>query len=205
MMVCVVTGGIGSGKSTVCSMMNRIYGSPVYDADSRAKKLYSARPALLEEIERTLGLVLRDAEGRFMPSILAGMIFNDSSALKKVEDLLFPALLDDFNEWKSGFEDSDFVVFESATILEKDFFNGFGDCVLLVDAPCRTRVKRASDRDKVSADVIGSRMEMQPLMNRISDGLRDDRVDFVMVNDSSMAALELKVREFVDNFILKKN
>lgn len=205
MMVCVVTGGIGSGKSTVCSMMNRIYGCPVYDADSRAKRLYSARPALLEEIERTLGLVLRDAEGRFMPSILAGMIFNDSSALKKVEDLLFPALLDDFNEWKSGFEDSDFVVFESATILEKDFFNGFGDCVLLVDAPCRTRVKRASDRDKVSADVIGSRMEMQPLMNRISDGLRDDRVDFVMVNDSSMAALELKVREFVDNFILKKN
>ena len=140
-----------------------------------------------------------------MPSILAGRIFNDSSALKKVEDLLFPALLDDFNEWKSGFEDSDFVVFESATILEKEFFNGFGDCVLLVDAPCRTRVKRASDRDKVSADVIGSRMEMQPLMNRISDGLKDDRVDFVMVNDSSMAALELKVREFVDNFILKKN
>lgn len=205
MTVCVVTGGIGSGKSTVCSMMNRLYGCPVYVADDRAKELYLSHPSLLEDIEKRLVMNLRDSEGGFLPSLLAQRIFAEPEALKTVESLLFPVLMEDFNSWKSGFRDKDFVVFESATVLEKDFFDGFGDCVLLVDAPRNVRTERTAMRDRVSVDAVDSRMKNQSLMNRLSDGETDDRIDHVLVNDSSLPALELKVREFVEKFLLKNN
>lgn len=203
MKVCVVTGGIGSGKSTVCSLMNRIYGCPVYDADSRAKGLYVSRPGLLLKIEESLGISLRDEQGQFKPSLLAGRIFSDTSALKVVENLLFPVLMEDFSEWKAGFEDCGFVVFESATVLEKEYFRGFGDITLLVDAPVKTRMSRAAGRDGVSEALVKSRMDRQPLMNDISEGMRDDRVDYIIANDSSLAQLELEVRNFVNNYLLK--
>lgn len=203
MKVCIVTGGIGSGKSTVCSLMNRIYGCPVYDADSRAKDLYVSCSGLLTEIEKALGLSLRDEHGQFMPSLLAGRIFSDASALKVVENLLFPVLLEDFNEWKAGFEDCGFVVFESATVLEKEYFSGFGDITLLVDAPVKVRAGRAAERDGVSESLVKARMDLQPLMNGISEGMRDERVDYIIANDSSLAQLELRVRNFLDNYLLK--
>ena len=60
-------------------------------------------------------------------------------------------------------------------------------------------------RDRVSVDAVDSRMKNQSLMNRLSEGETDGRIDYVLVNDSSLPALELKVREFVEKFLLKDN
>lgn len=204
MKVCVVTGGIGSGKSAVCSILSTRYGYPVYDADSRAKELYALHPDLLDRIEESLGARFRDNDSRFVPSMLASRIFSDADALAAVEALLFPALMEDFEIWASG-HDSEIVIFESATVLEKECFSGFGDVTLVVDAPMSVRLARAAQRDGVSEERILQRMSFQPLMNRISEGEKSARADYVIVNDSSLDSLEDKVQEFVETIKFKYN
>lgn len=195
MKVLVVTGGIGSGKSSVCRILHDKYGLPVYDADSQAKRLYVDVPSLLADMENSLGMSLRDEFGDFNPAELSKIIFKDPMALRKVEDLLFPVLLDDFNSWKNRCS-TDWVVFESATILEKPYFSGFGDVVMLVDAPMSLRKERAMARDKASGEKVSVRMNQQPLMNSLSEGVIDRRIDHIVRNDSSLSELESEVGEF---------
>lgn len=191
--VLVVTGGIGSGKSEVCSILKDVYGCAVYEADSKVKDLYGNHPTLLNDIEAALGEKFRDSEGHFSPSLLSVRIFSDSSALEEVEKLVFPTLLDDFHNWKRNHTDDKFVVFESATILEKPFFKDFGDKVILVDAPFETRLLRASERDNVTKGSIQVRMMNQKLMNRISEGKESPEVDAVIYNYDGLEELRRQV------------
>ena len=201
-MILVVTGGIGSGKSTVCNMLRDNYGFPVYEADSKAKELYDRYPDLLASIESTAGRSLRNSEGCFQPSVLAEIIFSDRRLLEKVEDLLFPFLKHDFDSWRKEHHDSSHHGFESATILEKPQFEGFGDLVLLVDAPFVLRLERASSRSNAKEDVIRQRMQNQILMNQFSDGLYDDRIDHVIINDGSISDLSWNVADFIEKYSL---
>ena len=88
MRVLVVTGGIGSGKSKVCAILEEVYGFPVYDADSRVKGLYESDPEMLDSIEEALGQSFRTEDGKFSPSLLAGRIFSDEEDLAKVASVL---------------------------------------------------------------------------------------------------------------------
>ena len=99
MKVIVVTGGIGSGKSEVCRIIQEMYGCGLYEADERVKALYDNNPVLLDKIEDALSQSFRDSEGKMDRSMLAERIFGDRAALETVESLVFPALLDDFKEW----------------------------------------------------------------------------------------------------------
>ena len=96
MEILVVTGGIGSGKSEVCRILEEVYGCGVYNADERVKMLYDVHPSLLNDIETMLGDSMRDDEGRFVPARLSTRIFSDRSLLRRVESLVFPALMEDF-------------------------------------------------------------------------------------------------------------
>ena len=195
MTVLVVTGGIGSGKSLVCRMLHEKWNLPVYDADSRVKALYMEHPTLLAEIETALGCVLRDGNGQFVPQMLAERIFSDSAAMEQVEALVFPALLDDFRAFSSAMEGT--VVFESATILEKPQFDGFGDKVMFVDAPLDLRLERACMRDGSSRGRILARMESQKLMNSLCGKPAGGRIDAVVVNDGTVQELQDRVDEAV--------
>lgn len=197
MKVLVITGGIGSGKSTVCRMLTEIYQIPVYEADKRAKELYDEVPSMLEDIETSLSVTLRDESGKFVPKFLSDIIFHNPEALSKVEDLLFPVMKEDFSIWAEK-QACGVVVFESATVLEKPQFREFGDIVLLVDAPVAQRLNRAMRRDGADESDVMKRIEAQPLMNRLSDGMVNERVDFVLKNDSTHEELEVKTREFME-------
>ena len=98
-MVVIVTGGIGSGKSKVCRMLEEMYGYPVYEADRKAKELYVRYPELLAAIEKELDCRIRNEAGVFQPSLLAGRIFGDEDAITVVESLLFPYLMSDFKDF----------------------------------------------------------------------------------------------------------
>lgn len=197
MEVLVVTGGIGSGKSEVCRIISDCFRCGVYDADARAKSLYLTYPGLLDSMETALGISLRDDEGNFLPSLLAGRIFNDPSALETVESLLFPAMIEDFRLWSRAYQNDCFVVFESATILEKKFFEGFWDKLMIVDAPFYTRLQRACLRDSSPRDRILDRMNNQKLMNRISDGESYSGADIIIINDGTLDDLRAQVIEAV--------
>ncbi|MBE6233585.1 MAG: dephospho-CoA kinase [Bacteroidales bacterium] len=192
MKVLVVTGGIGSGKSEVCRILHDRYGIQCYDADAAVKELYRSDGTLLDSIEDALGRNLRDDEGNLRPQLLAECIFTSDASMNTVEGLVFPALEEHFRQWKS-FQKGKFVVFESATVLEKPYFDGFGDIVIVVDAPFVLRLSRAARRDSRSENEVLSRMNVQKLMNRISDGFCDPRVDYLLRNDSDMEELVRRV------------
>lgn len=203
-MVIIVTGGIGSGKSEVCRIIHEVYGYPVYEADKKAKELYARYPELVESIERKLQCSVRDSSGMFHPALLAERIFGDEDALNDVESLLFPYIVSDFEDFAES--SGNIIIFESATVLEKPFFDGFADKVILVDAPREVRLRRACERDGVAPEVVIARMNAQKLMNSVSDGtaltIPPDtpqgrayaRIDEIIINDSSTDDLKEAVK-----------
>lgn len=189
MEILVVTGGIGSGKSEVCRILQECYSCGVYNADERVKFLYEAHPTLLDDIEKLTGESMRDESGRFVPARLSARIFSDRRLLKEVEKLVFPALMEDFSVWAEDYADDRFVVFESATILEKPELQGFGDKIVLVDALVETRLERACLRDSVPRESIYARMLNQKMMNSISEGETKAEVDAVIHNLGTLSDL----------------
>ncbi len=203
MEVLVITGGIGSGKTEVCRILQEIYGCGVYNADERVKMLYDVHPTLLDDIEKLVAEPLRDGEGKFVPSRLSARIFRDRSLLRQVEALVFPALVEDFETWAQQYSDTRFVVFESATVLEKPEFKGFGDKVVLVDSLVETRLERACMRDSAPRESVYARMLNQRMMNSISDGELQPEVDAVIHNLGTLTDLKYStirvINELYDN------
>lgn len=205
MVVLVVTGGIGSGKSEVCRILEQIGLDCQYNADMKVKALYTGCSGLLESIEKGLGCSLRDEDGCFIPSRLAERIFSDKEALAFVESLVFPALIEDFEEHCRKNAGKEVVIFESATILEKPQFDGFGDITVLVDAPFDIRLERACRRDGADKDAVLARMSNQKLMNALSDGMSDPRIDAVIVNDGTFEELKNRTIEVVSGLLKDKD
>lgn len=181
----VITGGIGSGKTRVCSYLAS-KGIPVYDSDSRTKALYDECPEMLSRVEETLGFRFRTEEGAFDRAALASVVFNDSEALAGLESIVHPCVLEDFAKWRdSAPEGTPFVVFESAIFLMKPMFRSIADKVLLVDAPWEVRLARVVRRKGMDEEKALSRMRMQSI----------DRsgADAVIMNDSDIESLNAAV------------
>jgi len=193
MKILVITGGIGSGKSVACSILEEKFGWKVYAADTKVKQLYMSHPTLLSEIERDMGMSLRNTQGDFIPHYLAERIFSDREALEKVESRVFPVLMEDFEKWKADNSHCDVLILESATILEKPQLAALGDYKVIIDAPFELRMKRASERDGVTVEKVRMRGRNQTLMNEVSRGVRADMADEVIVNDGDMAEFEEKL------------
>ncbi len=200
MKVIIVTGGIGSGKSQVCTILKQMGYRAQYDADSRAKALYEEHPSLLAEIEKSLGCSFRDENGKFQSARLAAVIFSDRKALEIVESHLFPVMIDDFMSY-AGECGEEIVVFESATVLEKKQFEGFGDKVILVDAPFESRLERACRRDGTDRDKVLARMQNQKLMNELSEGRDDPRISCRIMNDGTLEDLECRTKKAINSLI----
>lgn len=131
----LITGGIASGKSALCRMLEE-RGYPVYDSDSRARGLYESVPGLKARVEAAAGVPL----GR-----LAGVIFNDPAAREAVEAIVYPEVLRDFETWRDCAE-ADVVFMESAVAGDRELFRALFDKVVLVRAPMQTRLARGGDK-----------------------------------------------------------
>lgn len=203
-MILIITGGIGSGKSLAAGMLNEMYGYPVYNADKRVKELYMTHPTLLSDIEREVGCKLRNDNGCFIPALLAELIFNDPSTMDKVESLVFPVLMEDFTLWQKE-HPGRVQILESATILQKNFFDGIGDLVLLVNAPYELRTERAVKRDNASKESVTARMKAQKMMNDV-DLLKAvcPRKIWICENDGSEQDLREKLKDFAEKTLLTK-
>lgn len=195
----VITGGIGSGKSLVCSYF-KDKGILVYDSDTKTKELYDIYPDLTDEISLAMGVDVRGADGRLDRAVLARLVFSDQSRLRLLEGIVHPRVKSDFISWRSGYEGSGspLVIMESAIYLEKPIFNDLADFVLLVDAPYSLRLSRAVQRDGADAGAVKSRMSGQRLMNDISDGLVAPDVDYIIKNDGNIDILFGKCGEIYE-------
>ena len=176
MKILVITGGIGSGKSAVSRILMK-KGVPVYDCDSRVKGIYGTHPELRAMVTEDL--------------------FSNPQRLDDLEKALFPVLMSDFRNWAEA-AGTEWVAMESATILDKEYFDDFPDKVIFVDAPVRTRLQRVLSRGGISEKSILERMALQ------SASPSDPRVDFVIENDSTFGDLELKVEEILNRIYYGK-
>ncbi len=179
-MIIGITGGIGSGKSLVASIL-RVYGFPVYDSDTRAKSLYDEDAALRADMVRLFGEQIY-ADGRLDRKRLAAVVFADVGKLAQLDALVHPAVFRDFARWRAA-QSEPTLFAESAILLQTDF-RTLVDRVVVVDAPAEVRVARAMQRDGATESTIESRMSAQ----LSSDDMRA-QADFVIENDGKRSLL----------------
>jgi len=190
-----VTGGIGSGKSTVCAIL-RERGVPVYDSDGETKSLYDRRPSLVDRLEACFGVPLRDGEGRLDRRRLAGIIFSGEERRLQLESIVYPAVREDFLQWREAHADAPFVVLESAVILSAPGFGDLADFVVLVQADPALRLSRAVRRDASDPAQVRSRMDAQAPVD-------PDGVDAVIRNDGTLEELRARVGEVFEPLFCK--
>ena len=150
----LITGPIGSGKSTACRYINEMYGIPVYYSDAKAKKCYTTD--VLNEIESNFGLKITTETGELDKKALANIIFNDDEKKAIVESIIHPRVRQDFLSWTSRVK-TPYVIMESALMNNPDDFN----LIIMVDAPENIRLERATHRDNVSKEKICERLKCQ--------------------------------------------
>ena len=152
-----ITGGIGSGKSTVCRMFCE-HGIAVYDSDSRAKKLMQESGAIRQQLIEVFGEECYNAEGLNRP-YLARCVFGDKDALQRLNSIVHPAVRADFRRWAEE-QQSAYVILESAILFEAGFETEV-DTTLAVLAPKPMRLERTMQRDGVTREEVEQRMEHQ--------------------------------------------
>ena len=168
-----ITGGIGSGKSKVVELLAQ-RGVAAYDSDSRAKALMASSPELREQIIECFGSEAYDGEA-VNRRYLAERVFNDKEPLTKLNAIVHPAVMADFERWAEG-EEGNYVVMESAILFEAGLEGSF-DATVSVMAPEELRLERAMKRDGATEEQIRERMR-----NQLSDEERCDRSTFAIVN-----------------------
>lgn len=153
-----VTGGIGSGKSTVCRIFNTL-GIPIYDADSKAKQLMYRNKTLKKSIKILLGDKAYHRNGRPNKKYIASKIFTDKSLLAGVNNLVHPAVARDSQIWHEK-QHSPYTIKEAALLVENGSYKLL-DRLIVVTAPESTRISRVINRDKISEEAVLKRIKNQ--------------------------------------------
>lgn len=185
-----ITGGIGSGKSTVAKLIEN-QGFPVYNSDIRAKEITNESPIIRNQLIKWYGDDIYKND-KLNKEKLAQIIFNNKTELEKVNHLIHPEVFKDFEKWKQN-QTTDFVFKEAAILFESGSYKDC-DAVLTISAPIDIRIQRATERDDSSIEDVKKRIEKQ-----WSDKKRESKANFIIKNDSSFKELEKKV----DNFLKK--
>ncbi len=170
-----VTGGIGSGKTTVCKMFETL-GVPVYYADDRAKSLMTSNADLMGKIKSVFGKNSYNADATLNRKFIAEIIFNDKSKLAVINSLVHPKVREDFLKW-AAMQDSKLVIQENALIFDNEYFDRF-DYTIFVAAPQEVRIERVMKRDRVDRDKVLARIK-----NQKREEEKIEMVDSVIHND----------------------
>ncbi len=168
-----LTGGIGSGKSTVCAML-RERGVAVYSSDERAKELMNSDSTIKERIIARFGAESFE-DGVLNRAYLAQRVFASEEELAALNAIVHPRVMEDFEAWAESAE-GEYVVLESAILFESGFDSKV-DMVVAIMAPEDLRIERAMQRDGVTKKQVVERMRCQ-----LSDEERCSRSKYAIVN-----------------------
>ncbi|WP_417887243.1 dephospho-CoA kinase [Zunongwangia sp.] len=152
-----LTGGIGSGKTTVINIFKEL-NIPTYIADEAGKKLMDTSTEIREQIVKLLG---QESYQKSVPNrkYIASKVFNDGALLKQLNSIIHPAVANNFKQWVAK-QKADYVVYEAAILFESGNYKQF-DYTILVTAPKEIRIQRLLERDASSREEIESRMNNQ--------------------------------------------
>jgi dephospho-CoA kinase len=153
-----ITGGIGSGKSIVCKVFN-LLGVPVFEADITAGRLINSNSEIRNELVRLFGNDIYNADNKLNRKKLAELIFNSDILLEKVNNIVHPAVRNEFLNWTKQ-QKTAYVIHEAAILFESGFYKMM-DFTILVSASVEMRVERVMMRDNISGEQVIARMTKQ--------------------------------------------
>lgn len=153
-----LTGGIGSGKTTIANLFALHFSIPIYIADTKAKELVANNKQLQQQIVALLG---EEAfvEGRYNTAFVAQEVFSNKEKLDKLNAIIHPYVQHDFLQWKQS-QQAPYVIKEAAILFES---GSYRDCdfIIMVTAPLEERIKRVMLRDKIDRETVEKRIKNQ--------------------------------------------
>lgn len=172
-----ITGGIGSGKSTISEIFS-LCGVPVYIADKESKKLTNSSPIIREKLIKNFGDTIY-VNGVLNKSLLASYIFGNKNNLELVNSIIHPEVEKDYLNWVVNNKKYNIVAKEAAILFESGF-QKFVDKVIMVYTPLEMRIERTMKRDGISREKV-----LERINNQMSDEKKIKLSDFVIVNDGT--------------------
>ncbi len=169
-----LTGGIGSGKSTVAKIFETL-GIPVYYADDASKRLLNESESLKAAIEKHFGKETYQ-NGQLNRKLLSSLVFNNAEKLDLLNSIVHPATIKDAENWMQQ-QKAPYAIKEAALIFESGSQEHL-DKVIGVYAPASIRIHRVMQRDKVSREEVMNRMNKQ-----INEEIKMRLCDYVITND----------------------
>jgi dephospho-CoA kinase len=190
-----ITGGIGSGKSLVCRIFH-VLGVPVYDADSRAKKLMTTDGILINQIKKEFGTLSYYEDGTLNRELLGKNVFNNPEMLAKLNSLVHPRVALDYNQWTQEQSGVKYCLKEAALLFEAGSYQSL-DKIIVVAAPDELRIKRVLQRDRHR-----NRADVEKIINnQMPQEEKIKKADFVINNNETELVVPqvLKLHEWFNS------
>lgn len=168
-----LTGGIGSGKTTIATYFKEL-GIPVYIADEEGKKITNT-PQVLKTIKKVFGAQVFD-DGILNRARLSQIVFENPNSLQQLNSIIHPEIAKHFNEWILKQKEFPYVIKEAAILFESGSYKNC-DIVISVVAPIELRIERVIKRDLVSREEVLKRIN-----NQWSDEKRIQNSDYIIEN-----------------------
>ena len=191
MIVLGITGGIGSGKSYISSLLREKMNVPVYDCDAEAKRLICEDYTVRQKLSELVGVNIYK-DGKLQKQMLADFLFAGQENAQMVNSVVHPAVKKDFQQWVRR-QHAEVVAMESAILYESGF-DGTVDKVLFVSAPLELRIQRVMHRDGSTRQQVEARINMQQVE------AQRGKADYVIENDDAKQEVLLAfLQEIIKN------
>ena len=185
-----LTGGIGSGKTTVSNFLLD-YGIPVYNSDSQGKTLMNTNLELKNNIVSIFGESVYD-NGILNTNLLSSIVFSDSKKIDQLNNLVHPKVAEDFKQWIGKNNNQPILIKEAAILIESGAYLTM-DKIILIVSKKSTRINRVSKRDNSDLESIEKRINLQLI--------DDDKIkyaDYIIENNSSLEHLKLEIIKVIN-------
>ena len=176
-----LTGGIGSGKTTVSKLFETM-GVAIYNSDERAKELYFI-PSVKAAVINLLGREAYLNHKQINTNYISQKVFTDTTRLQALNAIIHPAVKEDFIQFQSTHRSYDFIIKESALLFETGLYKEM-DKTILVTAPSDLKTERVMQRNHISKEEVEKRMNAQ-----WTDEQKTALADYIIINDSKSALI----------------
>ena len=185
-----LTGGIGSGKTTVSNFILE-YGIPVYNSDSQGKKLMNTNLELINDIVNIFGESVYN-NGILNTNLLSSIVFSDPEKIKQLNNLVHPKVAEDFKQWVEKNNNQPILIKEAAILIESGAYLDM-DKIILVISKKSNRINRVSKRDNSDLESIEKRINFQ-----LTDDEKIQYADYIIENNSSLDDLKHEVLRVIN-------
>lgn len=177
-----LTGGIGSGKTTIANILKQL-GHPIYIADTEAARLINNNEQIRTRLKENFGNDIYNTDQTLNKTKLADIIFNDKQALAKVNGIVHPEIENDFIQWAA--QQTPNIVFLETAILFETAMNRLVDHTICVYASLQTRIERVMKRDHTTAEKV-----LERIKNQMDDLEKCKKSDFIIQTDEGNEILQ---------------